>query len=136
IPTVVIIGAMYIQKLAKSVTAIKSAHLSLDVRELYGPHTETFYYGAPKYFNAYSDLNSKKYGANVSKLNGTTDASVNAWILDRVGADLDSYIEKYLYGLGVMDTETNLWFNTEQYHSMPLGVNVLFETLLRALVPQ
>src|SRR5699024_4470389 len=69
----------------------------------------------------------------------TNPDAINQWALAAGNASLSNYIANYLYGLEAHTAENNppltSWFNAEQYHSLPLAIIVLFETLLRSVLP-
>ena len=101
-------------------------------------------------------MNSEFYQANVSIVNNEnekqilyqfkkneewereqkkfSDKFINEWILaNNNNNNIDQYITKHLYGVGITDEEYKIWINFEQYHSMPLAVNVFFEMLLKSI---
>lgn len=137
IPSLIVIGAMFLQRIGKTITAIGEAHLWLNTKDLYGSGTKSFVYGNDqKFSSAYLALLENKYSGSAQIIPGnTTDRAVEDWILGQVDNKIDWYIRKWLYGMGVDGTHLTAWINQEQFHSLPLGINVLFETLLRSLVP-
>ena len=64
------------------------------------------------------------------------------WILDRQNeANRENYIQKNLYGFGSIQEHEGKqyfsnWVNFEQSHSLPISINIMFEALLRSILPE
>ncbi|KAH9392503.1 hypothetical protein TYRP_005582 [Tyrophagus putrescentiae] len=144
VPTTVMIVVSVLQSILRNINASSSKEkisLNLNLTQLYGVGTQTFYYGVEEYLNPYETVN-QKFLANVSQIPGDNlnSSSVAAWIIDSLGPDsLQTYNRKHLYGLGTAENHSqqfNLWFSFEQYHSLPLSINVLYESLLQSILPK
>ena len=156
IPGAIIALALYVD--GKIRAGSERYTLPMDVEAIYGPDTKTWFYEsaegggggytAASYYNNYLDLNTRKYGADVYKVPSAPSAlmaneAINRWILERANESFSEYLHSYLYGMEVERPATpadggifNLWFNNEQFHSLPLAVVTFFESLLRALLPE
>ncbi|KAJ6217457.1 hypothetical protein RDWZM_008614 [Blomia tropicalis] len=115
----------------------KLIQLDMNVKEIYGDKTITWYYGIKNLAEGFNYVNSKDYDAMVLSLPNKTIANydVNEWILGEIGDNIPTYISKYLYGIGDVDEHFNIWVNYEQYHSLPLSVNVFYESILKTAFP-
>lgn len=128
IPSLIIMFAMYLDSKIRSDNLTTELKVDLNVKNLYNDHTKTFYSGPPELFKSYSDVNTQEYNALVTSVN--IGSPIDSWILTNVNT-MKEYIEKHIYGLQVYNNQYIPWFNNEQTHSLPLSINVLFETLLR-----
>src|SRR5699024_9674069 len=75
VPNLIIVAAMIIQKAGKSLSDVKSAHVTYNTKDLYGAGTETFSYGSEHSLSStYENLMTSKYSAHVSTAtNASTD---------------------------------------------------------------
>lgn len=143
VPTGVMILVVVLQGVLRNTKAASSKEqvsLNLNLTDLYGSETQTFYYGVNEYLSLYETTN-QKFQANVSVIpgNNLSSSNVSSWIIDSLGPDsLQEYNRKHLFGLGVLDDAPNfnLWFSFEQYHSLPLSINVLYESILQKILPK
>lgn len=142
IPVIIILIAMFINSAVDSISKVTEASLTLDVKEIYGSKTETFFYGSQKLNSAYKDANVDRYSALFSPLGGETsnNTEISYKILAKSGS-LQSYIQHHLYGAGESTDKDGRsffenWANSEQTHSLPLSITVLFESLLRLVLPE
>lgn len=143
VPTGVMIIVVVLQGVLRNSKAASSKEqisLHLNLKDLYGAETQTFYYGVNEYLNSYETTNDK-FQAKVSLIPGNdfNSSTVNSWIIDSLGPDkLQTYNQKHLFGLGVLDgaPNFNLWFSFEQYHALPLSINVLYESILQKVLPK
>ena len=114
----------------------KQKNLVLDLKELYGNT-----YGFSKTTNSkvledFYVKNAETDGMIVSRLTAGMDP--NEWALNH-SQNLDDYIKQYLIGATFLRNddmrEFHIWYNNEALHSLPITVNLLFESLLKEVMP-
>lgn len=137
VPGLIILFAMIIQNSLAIITSMTTASVTMNVRDIYGSQTETFCYGSKPLTEEYKHVNTEEYSAIVRSINSIqNNDTVNNWILNRTEGHLDEYIQKWLYGFGDRSESFENWVNWEQFHSLPLSINVLFESIVRMIVPK
>ncbi|CAG2104733.1 unnamed protein product [Medioppia subpectinata] len=138
IPAVLFIIVFLADNSVKSVATEKPKSITLDLQELYG-RTIGFYhdldptthdFGANHYIP-----NAERHGVTENLLIKTTDPM--DWLLEK-SRDFEQYVLKYVLGGAVSNTSGTLspqiWFNYESTHSLPLSINLMYESLVRQLV--
>ncbi|KAH9405759.1 hypothetical protein TYRP_014055, partial [Tyrophagus putrescentiae] len=143
IPLLIIVLAMFTEKAISTINQVSTASITLNVKDIYGPGTETFFYGGEQLSAAYKAVNEDAYSAGFTSLGGPNshDKNVSQRILDQAsGVSLQSYIQHHLYGAGESTSANQSffesWANSEQTHSLPLSITALFESLLRLVLPE
>ena len=130
IPSAIIALAMLVDNKIRA--SGKMNTLEMNVKKIYGINTEAFFHGNSKYYSDYSATNSK-YGTKTMLIDSLTD--VNRWNLQIANSSFTNYIHNHLYGFEVDGDKFKAWFNNEQYHSLPLSIITLYESLLRSIMP-
>ncbi|CAG2117502.1 unnamed protein product, partial [Medioppia subpectinata] len=138
IPAVLFILVFLADNSVKSVATEKSKSITLDLQELYG-RTIGFYhdfdptthdFGANHYIP-----NAERHGVTADVLTKTTDPK--DWLLEKSRV-FEQYVMKYVLGGAVSNTSGTLspqiWFNYESTHSLPLSINLMYESLVRQSV--
>ena len=111
----------------------ETKNLNLNLQELYG-NTEGFFESTDAKFAETYRSNADKYGMNTTFI--TTDP--NEWALENA-KDLENYIKHYLVGAVVSGDDSlnaQVWYNNEALHSMPISINMFYESLLKYMFPQ
>ena len=124
----------------KRITEIPSS-LTLDLNELYGGSFGFF--GSKD--NYWQNFGAESYQANARRHGMTTflikSQNPDEWLADRqeeVGQRV--YEKKYIIG-GVVNNLTEgigleFWWNSEAIHSLPISINVMYESLISYFVPE
>lgn len=136
IPAAIIALALFVDNKIRSAGQLNT--LRMNVEDIYGQGMNAFYNGDPQYYQDYSDLNSRKYGAKVSNVpskSADSMESINNWCLAQANHSFSDYLHGNLYGLESQSDVLKTWFNNEQYHSLPLSLITMYEALLRSVLP-
>ncbi|CAG2106637.1 unnamed protein product, partial [Medioppia subpectinata] len=138
IPAVLFILVFLADNSVKSVATEKSKSITLDLQELYG-RTIGFYHDLDPTthdFGAHHYIpNAERHGITANILTKQTDPK--DWLLEK-SRDFEQYVMKYVLGGAVSNTSGTLrpqiWFNYESTHSLPLSINLMYESLVRQSV--
>lgn len=103
--------------------------ITYNVKDIYGDKTVSYYQGINSFEESYRKENLKYRGKVLAMKDHLS--SFDDFILSNV-EDLSSYVTKSIYGLQY-DNNVNVWFNTEQTHSLILSIKAFFGALLLEL---
>lgn len=106
-------------------------NLNLDLQELYG-NTNGFFKSFDTEFSETYRSTATKHGMNTSLISGDP----NDWALQNAG-DLEYYTRHYLIGGALTDSvNAEIWYNNEALHSLPISINIFYESLLKHMFPE
>lgn len=118
-----------------------SKDMKIEIQSLYGK-TFSFFKGKNRRWTEfgreiYRPL-GKEHGMNVSVLYPVHDP--NQWAINH-SQPVETYIQKYLIGAAIGDTDNNnldidFWYSNEAIHSLPISVNMVYESLIKHFIPQ
>lgn len=129
LPTCIVCLAMMFYNWLIEINSERIIHYN--VKDIYGDKTVSYYQGTKSFEDFYRKQNLK-YRGNVLAMNDQQQESFDEFILNNI-EDLVSYTTKSIYGLQYYDTNINVWFNTEQIHSLILSIKAFFGALLLQL---
>ena len=130
VPAALFVVALLLNNSIRSSNIGKTKNLVLDIKELYGNTNGFSKTTNSKDIENFYVKNAKTHGMNVERLG---DRDPNEWALSHAH-DLDDYTEHYLIGAvfdqnGTINAE--VWYNNEALHSLPISINLMFESLLK-----
>lgn len=135
VPALLFMGALRLDNSIKNVVSDREVNRELTMN-MYGP-TIGFYKSItePRFAQTYQDVSGEQQVS--TRLLSAQESPAN-WTIAQGGHDLSSYIRTYLVGGQIESNTSGLqlkpWYNREATHSMPISLNLLYQTLMRTLL--